>query len=136
MACIAILDSDEPFDWSPIKPETGERSESVFSLRIVTDEVDRKLRLAHTRPAFDKTLRAMVDQLDLSAYTLAVIDAAIVDWRNVKAASTGADLPCTVAMKARLPERLKSEILRLCANKEGGEVMAAAAEEKKRSSAT
>lgn len=133
MAFITIVETDEAFPWQPIDEESGKPYESSFSLRIVPDDIDRDIRKKHTRPSFEKKTRRMVDKLDDASYIADVIDYAIVGWTGIKAATTGAELPCTADMKGRLPEKWKAEILRLCSGKEAGDVVAAAEQEKKAS---
>lgn len=129
---IRIVETADVFAWSPKHEETGEPYASVFQLRILTDEKDKEIRKAHTRPFFEKKTRAMRDKLDESAYIAAVIDHVIVDWSGIQGAVAGEMLPCTATIKGLLPERLKGEILRLCAGKEAGEALTQ--EEKKTSS--
>ncbi len=130
---IQIVDTDDAFDWTPVNEETGQPYESTFQLKLVTDDIDKELRKKHTRPVWDKKQRRTLDKLDESAFVIDLLDAAIVGWKGVKAASTGLELPCTAAMKARLPEKWKAEVLRLCAAKEGGDVVSQAVQEKKAS---
>lgn len=127
---IQIVDTDDAFDWTPVNEETGQPYESTFQLKLVTDDTDSVLRKHHTRQVFDKKQRRMVDKLDETAFIIDVLDAAIVGWTGIKASSTGDPLPCTKAMKGRLPEKLKAEILRLCAGKEAGDVVSADQEKK------
>jgi hypothetical protein len=136
MAFIHVVDNDESFTWTPTDPSTGEPYESSFDLRIVSDDAVKDLRKKYTKQVFSKDDRKMVDRLDDVGYVGAVLDYAITGWRGIKAATTGEELPCTAAMKARLPERWKAEIFRLCAAKEAGDVVARADEEKKLSRLT
>src|SRR5262249_49097798 len=108
---VSIVEDDRPFDWSPVDEESGETYESVFQLRIVDDDTDKVIRKRHTRQVFDKKLRRTVDQLELAGYLADVIDFAIVGWTKVKNARTGDELACTAALKTRLPEKWKAEIL-------------------------
>lgn len=130
MSFITIVQDDEDFEWSPIDETSGEKSTSVFMLRIVSDEVDERLRKENTRPVAQKR-GPMVKELNQPKYIAAVIDYAITGWRNLKDARTGADVACTTAIKTRLPENVKADVLRLCSGKEAGEVVAAAEQEKK-----
>jgi hypothetical protein len=130
---ITIVETDEAFDWTPVNEDTGEAYTSTFQLRLVTDEADQEIRKRHTRPVWDKKQRRTIDKLNEPAYVAEVVDHAIVGWTGIKAAASGAELPCTSAMKARLPEKWKAEILRLCSGKEAGEVVAQTEQEKKRS---
>lgn len=136
MAFVKILDDDVPFEWRPTDEETATQLESAFQLRVVPDEVDREIRKRHTRPTWDKKQRRMVDKLDDALYVADVIDFAIVGWTNVQSARSGQALPCTSDLKARLPEKWKAEVLRLCSGKEGGEVVARGEQEKKPSAST
>lgn len=130
MSFIQIVDSDESFDWSPIDEATGKPYESSFALRVVNDDVDKEIRKKHTKKYWDKGRR--VEEFDQASYVIDVLDYAIVGWTNVKNAKTGEPVTCTTAMKARLPEKWRSEVLRLCAGKEAGDVLAQAEQEKKR----
>ncbi len=133
---ITIVDKDDAFAWTPVHEETGERYDSTFQLQIVTDDTDRVLRKEHTRQVWDKKQRRTVDKLDEPAFVAAVLDHAIVGWKGIRSATTGEELPCTSALKTRLPEKWKAEILRLCAGKEAGEVVSATEQEKKPSATT
>ncbi len=130
---LEIIDDDAPFDFRPVDEETGEASDTVFQLRVLPDADQRRLDKQHTKPTFDKKARRMVDKRDDGAYVADVLDTVIVGWSGVKSARTGTDIPCSREMKARLPERLKVEILRLAVGKEVGSMLA---EEKKRSMST
>lgn len=132
MAFITIVDSDEAFPWQPVNEESGQAYESSFELRIVPDEVDKEIRKRHTRPTWEKKSRRMVDKLDDAAYIADVLDYAIVGWSHIKASTTGQDLPCSTEMKARLPERWKAEVLRLCSGKEAGELAETKADQEKK----
>lgn len=128
---ITIVDTDEAFDWTPVHEETGEAYTSTFQLRLVTDDADQDIRKRYTRQVWDKKQRRTLDKLNEPAYVAEVLDHAILGWTGVKAARTGAELACTAEMKARLPEKWKAEILRLCSGKEAGEVVSKAEQEKK-----
>jgi len=130
---VQIIDTDEAFDWQPTDDETGKQYDSVFQLRIVNDDVDKDLRKKRTRRVWDKKQRRQVDELDEAAYVGDLLEHAIVGWTGIKG-TKGNDVPCTADMKTRLPERWKTEILRMCAGKEGGAV--AAEQEKKHSGTT
>lgn len=131
MAFITIVETDEAFAWQPTDEESGKKYDSVFSLRIIPDDVDKDIRKRHTKQVWQKKTRSMVDKLDEPSYIADLIDYAIVGWSGMKAASTGADLPCSTDMKGRIPEKFKAEVLRLCSGKEAGDVVAAAEQEKK-----
>jgi hypothetical protein len=130
---VQIIDTDDAFDWQPINDDTGQPYDSVFQLRIITDEVDKDLRKRRTKSVLDRKKHQMVDKLDEAAYVGDLLEHAIVGWSGIKG-TKGNDVPCTPDMKTRLPERWKTEILRMCAGKEGGAV--AADQEKKHSETT
>ena len=129
MGFVSILTDTAPFDWSP-EDAQGKLTDTVFSLQLIDDAVDEQLTKRHTKPVFDKKQRKMVPTLDAAAYYRDVLQTAILDWRGLKDARTGQDVACTDALKALLPERVKLEIIRLCAGKEGGEAVAADQEKK------
>lgn len=133
---IQIVETDDAFDWTPLDDETGKPYQSTFQLRVVSDDADQDLRRRHTRAVLDKRQRKMVQTLDEAAYIADLLDYAIVGWAAVRSATTGLDLACSAPMKARLPERWKAEILRLCAGKEAGDVVAQREQEKKVSKST
>ncbi len=127
---IKIVDTDDAFDWTPVNEENGKAYDSSFQLKIVTDDDDKALRKKHTHQVFDKKQRRMVDKLDEASYIIEVLEVAIVGWKGITSATTGAELPCTNDLKGRLPEKWKADILRLCAGKEAGEVVSADQEKK------
>lgn len=129
MSFITIVETDEAFDWRPTSG--GEPMDSAFRLRIVPDDARKKIRKENTHKTFVQ--HRPVDELSEEAYEADLLDYAIVDWSGIKAAGTGEDVPCTKAMKIRLPLKWKIEIMRLCAAKEAGDMIAEATEEKKRS---
>ena len=134
MAFITIVDTDDAFPWQPVDEESGKAYESSFELRIVPDDADKEIRKRHTRPTWEKKSRRMVDKLDDAAYIADILDYAIVGWSHIKASTTGQDVPCSTEMKARLPEKWKAEILRLCSGKEAGELAETKAEQEKKGS--
>lgn len=131
---IEIVTTDEAFEWRPVDEKSGQPYASVFQLRQISDDVDQRIRKAHTTKWWDKGRR--VEETDQASFAIALLDYAIVGWTHVKDARTGDELPCTAAVKARLPERWRVEIQRLCYLKEAGEVVARATQEKKRSTTT
>lgn len=133
---IQIVPDDDAFEWQPLDEESGKPYDSTFSLRIVSDEIDKEIRKRHTRDRWEKKTRQMRPTLDDAAYITDILDHAIVGWAGIKNAKTGAELPCNADMKARLPERWKAEILRLCSGKEAGDVIAKAEDTKKNSLTT
>jgi hypothetical protein len=114
---IQIVEENEPFPWHP-EAEDGTVTGSVFTLQVLSDDALNTLRRKHTHTAFQHGQR--VENFDSFAFAADVVDQALVMWEDVVAARTGAPLPCDRKHKLALPERLKVEILRLCAGKEAG----------------
>lgn len=133
MAFITVIDADEPFRWQPRDDDTGLLSETAFMLRIVPDDVDADIRKRNSPKTWEKKSRQMVRELNTPLYISDVIDYAIVSWTDLKHAITGGDMPCTAKVKALLPEKWKSEILRLCSGKEAGDFLSSIEHEKKAS---
>lgn len=117
---IQVLDDDEQFSWSPDTGD-GEKSASEFTLRTVPEDVLKRLRKVHTHRTFKHGQQ--VEDFDAFSYVADVLDYAIVTWAGVLRSKTREDLPCTKANKVRLPERIKTEIMRLCAGKEAGSAL-------------
>ena len=134
MAFLTIIEDDQTFEYQPFDLTSGQRMESVFVLRIVPDSVMKDLRQQYTKPVWEQHQR--IERMDDMAFGRALVDYAIVDWRGIKSARSDDDLPCTPEMKAKLPETVKADIIRLCAAKEAGAAVREAAEEKKRSSSS
>jgi hypothetical protein len=114
---IQIVEENEPFAWTP-EAEDGSKTEAAFTLQVLSDESLNILRRKHTHTAFQHGQR--VENFDSFGFAADVVDQALVDWEGVIAAKTGEALPCDRKRKLALPERLKVEILRLCAGKEAG----------------
>src|SRR5688572_8289661 len=121
MSFLTIIEDNESFEYSPIDPATGERMATVFVLRVVPDTLAKELRRQHTKPTFENHQR--VEVVDQMAFASALLDAAIVDWRNLKSARSNTDVPCTPAHKTKLPQRVKDEIVQLCVLNEAGEAL-------------
>ncbi len=97
---------------------TPEGTQSTFELRIVPDDVEKEARKQATRKEWDKGQRT--ESFDVHAFLARILDYAIVDWTGIKVrdANGVSELPCTKANKLLLPEKVKSEINRLCLGKE------------------
>lgn len=121
MGFISIVEENEPFPWRP-EAEDGSPTGSVFTLQVLSDESLNILRRKHTHTAFQHGQR--VENFDSFAFAADVVDQALIAWEGVIAAKTGQDLPCDRKRKLALPERLKVEILRLCAGREAGRLFA------------
>ena len=134
MAFVTIIEDDNTFEYSPVDSRTGQRVETVFVLRIVPDEEVERMRKAATKRVFENHQPVM--RIDELAFGWALLDYAIVDWRGVKSARNGQDIPCTLDMKKKLPDATRGEIVRLCGGKDAGTALATMEEEKKLSAPT
>ena len=123
---VEIVDAGETFPFTPA-PNT------TFQLRVVPDDVEKKIRAKATKRDWDKGQRVM--DFDTHQFAAQILDFSIVGWEGVKKVRlvngerTSEDLACTPANKLLLPEALKAEITRLCLGKEAA---AAIAEDEKK----
>lgn len=117
MGFIQIVDEHQTFTWQP-EAEDGSRLESVLTLQVLAEDTLKALRKKHNQVVFKHGQR--VDDFDSFGFTNDVVDKAIVSWEGVFKGGTDDPLPCTREVKLKLPERLKIEIVRLCAGREAG----------------
>lgn len=117
MPFIQIVEDNAPFRWVP-EAEDGTPTDSAFTLQVLAEDVLGALRKKHTHSAFKHGQR--VEDFDSFGFAADVVDKAIVGWEGVYRAGTDETLPCERRYKLALPERLKVEVLRLCAGKEAG----------------
>lgn len=129
MSFIQIVAANVPFPWRP-EHEDGTQSGTEIMLQVLDDDVLASLRKKHNHLIFKHGQR--VDDFDSSGFTNDVVDKAIVSWKGVTKAGTDDELPCERAIKVQLPERLKIEIVRLCAGKEAGRLFGEAVAEGKK----
>lgn len=117
---IEIVQPEETFDHVVALPD-GTPSNTVLSLRIVDDATEKRLRKAATgKPVFERGQRH--EPFDSHKFIATVLDFAIVGWSGVR--HQGRELPCTLEFKLLLPERVKTEVIRLCLAKEASDVEA------------
>ena len=114
---IHILDEGEEFEWRPVGDD-GQPMDSVFMLRQLSDDEMKALRKKHNHLSFKHGQR--VDEFDSFGFTDDLVDKAIVSWRGVRRRGSPEELPCERAVKCRLPDKWKTEIVRLCGGKEAG----------------
>lgn len=114
---IEIVQAEDTFAHT-VPLADGTLSKTVLTLRIVDDATEKKLRKAATGKAqWDRGQR--FEPFDAHKFINSVIDYAIVGWDGVRA--KGADLPCTPEIKLLLPERVKTDVIRLCLGKDASE---------------
>lgn len=129
MGFLTIIEDDQTFDFTPVDPVTGARTDTVLTLRMVPDTVLKDLRRRCMTRSFENHQK--IEQIDELALMGELVDYAIVDWRGVKSVRDGKDLPCTTEMKGKLPIVVKTTIVKMCAAKEAGAELSQIAEEKK-----
>ena len=117
MGFIQIVTEHEPFSWTP-EAEDGSKTQATLMLQVLSDDDLAGLRKKHTRMLFKHGER--VNDFDSFGFASDVMDQAIVSWTGVYRAGTGQPLTCDRKAKTKLPDRLKVEILRLCAGREAG----------------
>ena len=118
---IEIVRPEETFEF-PVADK------AALTLRVIDDGTEKSLRKAATgKPVFEHGQRHT--PFDSHKFVSSMIDYAIVGWTGIR--SGGADLPCTLEYKLLLPERIKSEVIRLALGKDAGETRAEVAAEKK-----
>lgn len=130
MGFIHIVDETDTITWQP-ESEDGTKLDSVLTLQVLSDKQLSDLRKRHNKTAFKHGQR--VEDFDSFGFTNDVVDAAIVGWTGVFRGGTDDPLPCTREVKLRLPERLKIEVVRLCAGREAGRLYEGGAAESKKS---
>lgn len=115
---------DPTFEFRFTDPDTRKQAESVFVLREVPDDVESVIRQRHTTHEYHRGRKQ--EDLDAEKYSADILDYAIVEWREVRGIKGGQPfaLECNAANKVRLPEKVKSEIIRVCLGKEAGTLMA------------
>lgn len=134
MGFLKIIEDDETFEYAPVDPTTGVRMDTVFTLRLVPDEKLKDWRRTLTVRTFENhNPVTRVDEMQFAAH---LVDYAIVSWSGLRSARDDKELPCTAEMKAKLPETVKADIIRMCGAKEAGAEVAKAVEEKKLSKST
>ena len=116
MSYLTIIQPDDTFSYRPTLPD-GSTSESVLTLKVLSDAQTRALHKRHTTREWVNGQR--LQAVDGAAMADDMIDAAVVAWTGVKDRA-GQALPCERAWKLLLPERVQVEIVRLCAGKEAG----------------
>jgi hypothetical protein len=118
---VEIVDAGETFDYTPA-PNT------TFKLRIVPDDVEKRLRKAATSHEWDKGQR--VQSFDGHKFAGEILAYAIISWSGVRKVRIvdgerkHEDLERTKENILLLPESLKSDITRLCLGKEAAAALA------------
>jgi hypothetical protein len=113
---VEIAEPEDVFPWQYTDPDTKQKFASVFHLRIVPEDIQTFYRKQYTKPTWDAGRR--VEDVDWAAFTNDCLDYCITKWEQVK--SRGVDLPCERKYKVLLPDRIQTEIIKLCVGKELG----------------
>ena len=125
---IEIVRPEETFEHVVLADDGKTPTQTCLTLRIVDDSVEKEIRRKATgKPTFERGQR--VENFDGHKFLAGVLDHAIVTWRGVR--HRGQELPCELTYKLLLPERVKTDIVRLCLGKEASEAREAAGDEKK-----
>lgn len=91
-------------------PDVGQADpEVVYTLRPLTTKKYRELQKAHTKLVPNKHTRAMESKLDADAFTDALVDFVIADWRGI--VDGGEPAACTAANKERLDGPTKAALV-------------------------
>lgn len=115
---IDFIDDDATFEfkWS---------TEASLTLRTVPDDVEADLRKANQEKKWEQGQR--VTEHDGHGFINDVLEYAIRDWKGVRKRnpSTGEviEVECTPANIRKLPEAVKSEVVRLCLAKEAANML-------------
>lgn len=117
---IEIASEDDLIPWQFVHPDTKERWDSVLHIRIVPNDLQRRLKDRFTKPDFRRGQK--YEDFNWPLFMDECLDYAIVRWEGVK--RKGEDLPCEREWKLRLPELVKAELIRLCIGRELGEIQA------------
>jgi hypothetical protein len=123
---VIVTDTDDVFPYRP-KDDAGNEYGSTLYLRIVPEEVQEALRKKHTR--MKKRRGGAVPEVDIQAAADDEIDYAITSWgsingvRLVEGRKEVFPLECTRQNKLKLPERIKTDVYRMCSNRELGDAL-------------
>lgn len=123
---IEIADDNEVFDYPYRDPATKVLTGTVFGIRVLTPDFRRALEQKHTTQEFVRGQRIPIFNAD--SYVREGLDYAVVRWSGVRKA--GEELPCNPFYKDRLPESVRTELVRLCFGRELGDIIAEARGEK------
>ncbi len=126
------LVEDDLIPFTFTDPDTGEKFETTFLLRVVPDEVEKRIRKKHTVTKFRRG--NPVETVDWRAYGNECLAFAIQGWKDLKGVRLGpkgevlsrTEIPFDTGTLAtiitRLPETLKGAISRVVIAKQGGEL--------------
>ena len=123
---IQIIDDPQAsFTFRPKDPDSGQVSETEFTLRLVPDEVQKSLRKQTESVEWRRGQRVVTN--DDARWADLCVSYAITGWKHlysvtVRDGKTVARtlVPCEDKYKALLPEHVRIEIVRLCVGKEAG----------------
>jgi hypothetical protein len=117
---IEIVQPDDVRDYQFVDPDTKVKYDSVFQIRVVPNDEQKKMRKRAT--TFENTRRGREERFDWQSFVEECLDYAITGWKKVQ--MKGQDLPCERQYKSMLPEIVRAEIVRLCVGRELGEIQA------------
>jgi hypothetical protein len=103
---IEIIEESESFEL-PI-------GDSVFELRRFGSDVHRLIEKKHTTKKKNPRTGLFMVEKDTYAINADLLDYMITGWENVKAPTTGADVPCEYDIKQQLPGVVKVQIIEAC----------------------
>lgn len=122
---ITIIENPrDTFRWHYSDPDTGQRFDTEFELRLIPDDTNTVFRKRHTRTEWKNGQRR--EEVNGDGYGDDLIDYAIVGWQGMYAVNREgqkSEIPCERRYKVMLPEKLKAEVIRLCLGKELGQAL-------------
>lgn len=120
MSYIHIVESDDVIPFHPIDPVSKAVSETTFLLRVLEDKKKAEFVRKRTQRTADR--QGPRDDTDWNAYVADCLKLGIVGWEGLKQFGTGAPIPYSEEMKAaivsKLPESVKTDIMRVIAGRE------------------
>lgn len=118
MSFIEILaDESKPFDWQFIDG-AGKSFETVFTLKMLDDETEAKLKAKHKKTVF---INHQPHTQYADGYTDDILDTVIVGWSKLyarKASGDKVEVPCERQYKLALPDRVRAKIIEITVGKE------------------
>lgn len=122
---ITIIENPrDTLPWRYIDPDTGQKFDTEFELRLIPDDTNTIFRKRHTRTEWKNGQRR--EEVNGDGYGDDLIDYAIVGWQGMYAVNREgqrSEIPCERKYKVMLPEKIKAEVIRLCLGKELGQAI-------------
>lgn len=114
---IQIIDDSAVIEYRQYFADADRFSESVIKVTPLSDARKDVIMKAHTTTKIKRGGR-VVEKTNWPAWTLQVLDEAIVGWDGVFYAGTKVPVPCTKELKGKLPEVVKADIIRIAVGRE------------------